>query len=156
MTNQTQCPNCGSFKVRSSTAHLTKDGKEVLPWDDYPWIVAGVIVIFGSVSCCLGVGALIPLIGTNRLPISQYQLVGGMGFSIVFLGAGLILGLLAFWIVRRSAGRRFISVHRHECDLCGFHWQQVAGDPLPVVNLRPDLMAKGQQEQERRRRQMDD
>ena len=44
----------------------------------------------------------------------------------------------------------------YKCDLCGYAWYWGPGHPLPSVNIRPDLIAKGEQrlreEEERRRR----
>lgn len=52
---------------------------------------------------------------------------------------------------RKSRGK----LYHYYCYLCGYKWAWETGTPTPQVNVRPDLIAKGEQrlEEERRRRE---
>jgi len=47
----------------------------------------------------------------------------------------------------------------YTCDICGYEWKLVIGEPGPEVQSRPDLIQKGEQrlqeQEDERRRRMD-
>lgn len=89
----------------------------------------------------------------------EYERIGCLFRLALLCSFLLMLGIPFFYAVAREAvflgkRRKLVGqIHKYTCYLCGYEWTWKTGDPLPQVNVRPDLIAKGEQrlEEERRR-----
>jgi hypothetical protein len=139
MSDQVQCPNCGGYKVQVETKIVDRSsGKQVAETGCVGWAI--ILLLLG--------GAL------------GYMLQGGGGSlqSIVVGMAGMFLVILLVRLAVRSnaEARKADKIEKYDyvCSLCGYKWSRREDEPIPPVEVRPDLIAKGAQklEEEQKRR----
>ncbi len=146
MTLQTQCPNCGGFRVTNLENERVYSGayNAVSRKERRTTILMLVVLTALMVVCC---------------PLS----VASDDFNalLILMGIGLVLTVLAwvFGLLRlRQGNPEIVGVIRSfECDLCGYKWTERPGQQKPNIQVRPDLIAAGEQRlreaEERRRRE---
>jgi hypothetical protein len=162
MSNQTQCPNCGGYKVHEKLIKIDpKTGKspELLKSRE-------------SLGC--GFAFLMVLLYFFLLMVLSKL------YDMIFSGSSVILGLivlaLPFLVIiplyinqnanlNQAKERAYDQFNQAEkradkyfnffCDLCGYKWEWREGTPLPKVKVQPDLIAAGSKrlEQEAKARQ---
>ena len=133
MSENTLCPNCGSYKVTTKSkikgyAYVTR------PMGSRAWMfnVAG----FAGLHLLL----MVQLMYIFRLNL-------GLAAIVVAVFAGLIL-----WSKgprTRLFKRQYLDriptdgVYRHTCALCNYQWVWHTGTPKPTVHVRPELVMQG-------------
>ncbi len=130
---QLQCPNCGGYKT-----HFAFDGSS--------YVMAS--ALGRAVTLILAVGGL-------GLTIAGF---GSSSGSLILLGIVLgVLGLIGLARVDGFLSQRFTNKNSVTCDLCEFRWDERAIDRSKPIQIRRDLIEKGEQrlEEERRRRARD-
>ena len=150
MSNQTQCPNCGGYKVSSSQKDIferrsysiyNKDGWK--GWHLIPIFVAIVIILMliggESFRTFMWIFCIFPLL---------------FGFMIAFFKLlWAILFRKGEWREKVKSGVQY----SFSCQLCGYEWQWSPGQPKPQIHVRLDLITKGEQRLEaERKKQQDD
>jgi hypothetical protein len=106
MTDQTQCPNCSTYKITSSFKFLhPRNGK--------PWMGRGAYSFF---KIFFGLSLLLTV------------LVGCIAFSGQFNGAGVMFFLAALtavgtFIIKRTVEHTRVRID-HECRNCGYRWTE--------------------------------
>lgn len=146
---QVQCPNCGGFKVDTSKYEDVYGATVRVPVpankkkrETIIWVIVG-----------LGIVILYFLFGVFGILISGNLLAP----LLVFLtpqGIGTILwAAFWYWVLLADKKTRPIiaTVYHYTCWLCGYKWDWKSGESLPPVNLRTDLIAKGEQRLEEER-----
>jgi len=141
MSDQVQCPNCGGYKTEEKDRTMTYGAP--IPLDESRkkgchslWLRSSVFLIIGVV--------IVSMIffadhqSTMALFVLMIYLPGAL------LGSG-VLWLMRFWYMRTSSRPVEDVVYSYCCWICGYRWNWQSGTPLPVVNVRPDLIAKGEQ-----------
>jgi transcription elongation factor Elf1 len=122
MTDQVQCPNCGGYKVNTTTDKVDRKSGNAVPGCG----VLFVLFFFAVIGWLLGVG----------LNDAAYALCG------LLITGTFIWGLSTYLKADK------IKRYHHTCWLCGYKWIRREDEPLPPVNIRPDLIAKGEQKLE--------
>ena len=142
MAGQVQCPNCGGFKVSVETTIIDRSsGKRVAGTGCFGWALISLILIgaFGYM-----------LTGEGRGP-TLLSIVSGI--------VGILFAIFLISIAVRSNAEASkadkIEKYDYVCSLCGYKWSRREDEPIPPVEVRPDLIAKGEQklEEERKRRE---
>lgn len=141
MDGQVQCPNCGGYRVSTTTfwagGRLRRKPSTFGPYWAWFQVLAG--------ACMVIVGLVIALAASgDPMPLS---------LGIMFAAIG------AFEIVMGVLGMNVKTSHWNQhCILCDYQWKERPGDPKPVVQVRPDLIQKGAQrlQEEDRQRRLDD
>jgi hypothetical protein len=135
MANQVQCPNCGGYKVNEDVIGIDSKTGKSFPVLGYCGFVVLLMVIY------VMVGALWLAVYGNKPTTSSCLM------STVFI-------LLFFWGTYKFNKRekRAWNLYKYECKLCGYQWEWREGQPRPTVNVRPDLIEKGEQRLEQQRR----
>ncbi len=136
MAVQTQCPNCGGFKVSTRTRYVKrKIGKEtgISLGGEFLRGLASILLLLGIVYFCW---KAFEADGAN---------FWGQAFMGFFAAVGVVL-LLRLILTDKPDSKSF----HHECVLCGYNWHRLEYDPEPPVTVRPDLLQKGAEELKRR------
>ena len=122
MSNQAQCPNCGGYKVSSSTTPITQK----TPISSSNRIIIAVI-------CLVMIGNGLYVITTPGADVI------GVVYSVP-----LILGLFGLFKVlfQPTHMKKVGDFYHFVCLLCGYHWEWREGQPRPKVNVRPEFLAK--------------
>ncbi len=140
MSNQVQCPNCGGYKVSQNIDRIDP--------------ATGNMV--GSGGC--GIAVLFSILG---FALAIYGTMSGnsvIGFSgtalMVLVGFPLIVWLE---IKKGQSQKRAYNLYNYQCNLCGYQWSWREGQPKSKVNIRPDLIERGEQrlEKEHQKQQED-
>ena len=147
MSTQVQCPNCGGYKTEtvkvedvSVKENVTSDErkKNTISWlKAFPVYVAIALVLFF-------LGGII-----KDTDPSGSMLCGT--FSIVFILIAVFM--IPYSMTRKTKKIRVGQIYSYYCYLCGYKWSWETGTPLPTVNVRPDLIASGEQRLEEEARQ---
>lgn len=124
--SQVQCPNCGGYRASTATTSVdTKSGAPLLSCGAYAFLIIVILALF--------------LVG----------IYGGLGgsdpISICGLPAGVFLTVV---LIRYSIKTRKVQKttrFSHKCDLCGYEWHRLEGEPLPPVRVNPSLIAQGEE-----------
>lgn len=140
MANQVQCPSCGGYKSDSTLTLIDpKTGKKV------PSTTCGGIILVIAIAFLGGQG-IAPFIPSD------------FGIPFIVLTLAIVL-FLSYKIATTptAAEKRATSHYKYHCNICGYKWEWHEGQPRPKVNVRPDLIAQGEQrlEEERRKQQED-
>jgi len=128
--SQVQCPNCGGYRVSlEKTEGLNwSRGTE---WVGTLWLpIIGFVVSAAMLICSGSWGHLEPFDNLSCL-------IG------IFL-----LWMFTWWAWGKDKLQRDFSTRKrysYQCLLCGYQWTWTSGEPMPKVNVRPDLIAKGEQ-----------
>lgn len=142
MSNQTKCRNCGGYKTDAEVVQMDSvTGKKYKP-------AAGgsLLLIFGGIAVFFVVITVIHAITAHE------------GISI---GVGAVAWVLFLsWGGKNATEQRknlTYDLFHYYCNLCGYRWTWREGSPIPEVNVRPDLIAQGEQrlEEEGLQRQQD-
>ena len=139
---QVQCPNCGGYRVNEERVHTDpKTNRNVSESGGCgDWIrafVAGVAAFFVIGGCIGG-----ELFGVKTTDASY----GTWVYATLFLSVALgIAALVITRRARRAALARADTTYNYYCLLCGYRWSWRPGTPLPNVQVRPELIAKGEQ-----------
>lgn len=120
-----------------------------------PLILVGAICLVGGI--VTGAIELASLAVTGKL-FADGATIAGIAFIVGGLVGGVLLlgGPVAILVNLQRRARQNPKPTKYLCELCGFRWEHAQGDPMPTATVRPDLMARGAQDLERRRRMMDD
>jgi len=130
MSEQYQCPNCGGYKTSFSIEPIMRT-EEVPYADSIPArIRRGLILgIMGGIS----IGLMASLVGGEL----NYGLQFGF---IVFLVANLIA-----FLGKEIRSEKLGEYYKLYCQICGYKWEWIKGQPWPAVTVQTDLIAKGSQ-----------
>ena len=147
--DQLQCPNCGGFKNEDKIEYLNLAGGKVLVPGCNTWIVAFLMAGIVWAGCAF----LADLVGLTKSETTRnaVQLAIAVLSFVVFLFL-----LIGGYHGGNKSVKEAIKIHNLECRLCGYKWRWQEGTPYPTVTLRPDLIAKGEQELERKARELRD
>ncbi len=140
MSNQVQCPNCGGFKVdENSIESDPKSGRKIKTSSCGSWI-AGIIVAIIALACI----SMASMSILDRLPNNNQTILNliGYGGTAFCIGFGILIVVLSERN-RKSALARAKTIYNYYCQICGYRWSWRAGDFLPQVTVRSDLIAKG-------------
>jgi len=132
MPNQTQCPNCGGYKLETKLTQIDPEtGKEVGSGRPSGCLIVGVPVIVIVIAGVLG--------GEDAM-----NAISGIMVVVVMLAIPLFL-IGGVWYRNRlkQAEKRAYNYYNFSCNLCGYQWQWREGTPLPKVKTQPDLIAAG-------------
>jgi hypothetical protein len=83
----------------------------------------------------------------------------GMVWGLLCASPFALLGLLSLTPIEALTLRNVKvvgTIYHYTCSLCGYKWPWRTGEPLPPVQIRPDLIAKGEERLEQERRQWED
>ena len=165
LNNQIQCPNCEGYKVIKkidTQYHLLRRHKS-----DYR---------FGSALSVITVGLLLAIVSglvvwaRQRIygeigDIDTYLIVifGMLVIGVIIFSVGLLLFAIQFLrrINKKTEYQQVLEElkHLYLCNICGYEWRWVPGEPLPQIRSNPKLREMGEQylreEEERRRRNWD-
>lgn len=141
--SQTQCSNCGGFRASLlKKERVFSDYQPYTPKQRRTSIFIGLALTFLLLGCgtiwCLGVKGpdLVAILATTLMTILLW----------FFILAG----------IKAGDPKTIGVISSFECNLCGYLWTERPGQPKPVIQVRPDLIAKGEQRlreaEERRRR----
>ena len=144
MSDQVQCPNCGGYKTEEKDRTMTYGAP--IPSDESRkkgchslWLRSSVFLIIGAVILSMIYFAMFQQSNARLAPLGL----------VVFLTGALfwsgVLWLMRFWYIRTSSRPVQEVVYSYYCWICGYRWNWRLGTPLPVVNVQPDLIAKGEQ-----------
>lgn len=128
MSNQAQCPNCGGYKISSTTIDI----KQKMPKStskylkDVFWALV-LLVFLGFVDSQLG------------SPCS------GIAFIVLLVV-----------LFQRTEMKKIGEYFNFTCLLCGYRWEWREGQPWPKVKVNPDLIAKGAQKLEEEAREAEE
>jgi len=149
---QVQCPNCDGFKVHEEKQVIATERRQI------PLSVGEALQGSLIVACIVGCVSLALILGLTSVEIG--------GFARVVIGVGLVLLALPFIVlapIRAAQGKATIArdvpslvKYDFHCQICGYSWTWRTDEPPPVVNVRPDLIAKGAKklkDDERRRQE---
>jgi len=137
---QVQCPNCGGFKIDEGRIESDPTtGKKVSISGCGSW-VAGIVVAVIAMACIAQAFAS-PSYGSPRYDQATANLLG-YGSLAFAIGLGVLVVVL-MERGRITALARANTIYNYYCQICGYRWSWRAGDPLPQVTVRPDLIAKG-------------
>lgn len=141
--DQVQCPNCGGYKVSTEVKILNRNtGAELAAPGCLLW---GYIAFFGF-SLLFG----IYLLAESESGSSIRSQAGSMIFG------SFIMLLPAIWALVKYSRTEKIERYDNHCLLCGYRWSRRTDEPLPKVNVQPDLIAAGEQRlQEMAKRRQD-
>jgi hypothetical protein len=132
--SQVQCPNCGGFRASRRTRFNYGCYGCALPL----FLIAGLLM-------CWGTGDVLLSGDLNQLSIPS-----------IFAGVAFILAAVLAAIVISISNWNYSRTH-YKCLLCGYRWEQLAGQPAPEIHVRPDLIEMGtkrlKEEEEARRRE---
>lgn len=133
MPAQTQCPYCGGFKTSSSGTVIDRlSGRSVA--------TAGQCVSFLAMAAtCL---ALEGYVAVSRLEIIVSDRVSYLVMFGVF--SMLLVAMALLCRSRYSLPHLRVTRQHNACLLCGHVWTQLSSDPVPSVQVRPDLIAAGE------------
>lgn len=136
--NQTQCPNCGGFRVNASRTTILGQGTPK-PLSQ-GWRIANRLLMF----------TVLAVIGAIGSFILEFFIFGGRTFGISVPLAGILGIVFAALAVKADNGRMFTTViegyfYKCSCDLCGYRWTWDSRTPKPPVRVDPALIAKGEQ-----------
>ncbi len=127
--NEFQCPNCGGYKTSSTVTNYVKE--------DMP-VPAATRVWMG-------------LIGAGLISVYFFSPNSG---GLFMAGAGALLFLLPALFVTTTY-KKVPEAYHLACSLCGYQWNWRRGQPVPKVIPNPELIARGMQEELRRKQQED-
>jgi hypothetical protein len=136
MPNQTQCPNCGGYKI---TYQKTPIQQRVLLSDSVRRM--GRIIMFIIAVPLLGASVLVMILGFVFGVDLDMCSVGSPVFAV---GAVIVLLIAVFnpdWAM--TYPKVIGNIYHFSCDICGYRWEWHEGQPVPPVNLHPGLIAKG-------------
>jgi hypothetical protein len=135
MANQVQCPNCGGFKIDQNIYQIDPSTGKRIASGCGTWFLEFVVSI---------------VLGLIFSALTQNE-------SMIIVVVPLVFIPLYIWseIKRSRAKARSYNIYNYECKLCGYKWAWREGTPLPIINIRPDLIAQGEQRLEEERRQRD-
>lgn len=138
MSNQVQCPNCGGYKLDTELTEMDSEtGKKYKPNAGINLLlIIGGFIVFGLVTKVIGA------ISNNE----GVSLVAGFVSWLVFLSWG------ANKETERKKKRKY-NLYNFYCNLCGYRWTWREGSPYPKINVRPELIAQGEQVLEEKRKQ---
>lgn len=110
----------------------------------------GTFLLYGLLMFCglLMLGGLAGIFGGGN----------SVGVGLIFFLVGLLssAGCIITLKNNNKAEKRAYNIYKYHCDLCGFNWEWREGQPLPKVNVNPDLIARGAkklEEEEQQRQQ---
>lgn len=130
MTDQVQCPHCGGYKVGTERRNRIdpKTGKN-----------------YGQ-----------PPTDKMKEDVSN----SGCLFIMVIFFPLLILYLIVYIIAAIADNalvpKDVLNEYSYICSLCGYKWTWRENDPLPPVEVRPDLIVQGEQSLEEKRKRDDE
>lgn len=178
---QTQCPNCGGYKVTSEIVEKYTTGHSLV-YNFVNWLSMGWLFVISVGAAGLGTVIGVPLphtcVAVDRC--TPPSLLPQLWTASILLYGGIVL--FCFWFAMLFIGPLvdWLDDHRpaqavgrsYTCELCGYRWTVRNGEPQPkgssggvnkrLIELGEDLQRRQnetiaaalyQQEQERKRRQ---
>jgi len=143
----TQCPNCGGYKVSTTTTSVGENREFFSMIMDKRTLIPGIVI-----------GLIVGVVATIRNPLEWaytfcYPILIPILFAVI---AGFINGITSR--IKRQPNRfeRLPIVQDHNCALCGYQWRTGTGISSPKVTVRPDLIRRGAERLEEERRRRDD
>lgn len=137
MPDQVQCPNCGGYKTDEHSEFVNpKTGKPDLTSGGYCILMLLWLIIY--------VGLIFVLLLVFR---ADERNTPGCLISLV-----MVMIFIWFHIKYVRVGKDAQKFYKYECRICGYHWQWREGQPRPTINVRGDLIEKGEQRLERQHR----
>ncbi len=147
MSNQMQCPNCGGYKVSVQNKNVIATEKQKQPATFMQTMAGWLFIGFYVFLFIVGIVA--------KWGIGQ---IVGIGFIV------LLIGFAMYRAVKTGGMSQTVTVptlvkYDFKCEICGYNWTWRTDQPLPKVQVNPDLIAKGAQkleeeaEAERRKQQ---
>jgi hypothetical protein len=137
MIDQVQCPNCGGYKVNGE-----KETIKVKTYEPMPRTLA----IRQAIGMFVFAAFLVFL-----------AMITSATTVLLFCASGFVLfGLITLAPNAKISKEEIVgTVWHYNCLLCGYKWDWDTRTPKPEVQVRPDLIAKGEQklEEERKRRE---
>lgn len=137
MANQTQCPNCGGYKTNQDIIQIDPTtGKQPS---------GGSFILKGAIILLIGGGVL------SMITSQEFVM------KVLIIAFPVLMGY-ALWqgISSGKAKQRSYNLYKYQCDLCGYKWEWKQGQPLPKINVQPDLIAKGEKNLAERQKQQQD
>jgi DNA-directed RNA polymerase subunit RPC12/RpoP len=127
MSGQVQCPHCGGFKVTIESSDRI-DKKTGLRY------------------------------GSGELDIFDFSKSEVFFLAVLLfpLWLAIVIVIVPFHILHeRSVPKDVIWEYSYVCNLCGYKWIWQDNEPLPQIQIQPELISKGEQllEEERQRRE---
>jgi len=120
--SQLQCPNCGGYKISTTANYVRK--KPIPIWGKAIWIIFTQIFAF---------------VGLIQIGSDSFSL-----WTVGILDLISIIYIVTFK-TKKTTGYQFT------CDLCGYKWDWLIGDPWPAVRVQPNLIATGAKRLEQQR-----
>jgi ribosomal protein L32 len=151
MATQVQCPNCGGYKVSSTSTYVDpKTRKKV--GSSAPGCIFSILT---GVATFFAVPFIVLIIAHAAIPNPPTVTAEGQPsypqlnstIAILELIFPFLVGFIVyriFYAKRRQVIAKAITVYHSVCSLCGYSWQWDEGHPRPVSQVRPDLIAKGE------------
>lgn len=148
MADQVQCPNCGGFRVETTTKTIDKKTNKEFDFGCAFWFA---LLFFAILPTLFGASIWLAILsGTyESYPSGRVESMLVLPVGLFFL---ILMGLYILSYIKAEK----IEKYYYACVLCGYKWSRRADEPLPSVQVRQDLIAKGAQrleeEEEERRR----
>jgi hypothetical protein len=144
-TEQIQCPNCGGFKTKYMPKDITGSQEKVaeqLPKSNGLLVFAAVLQCLMFLAC-----AVTALMAAMNLTINKEDVPS----ALAVLAFGMIFSAISFMVTirklihSRGSQNEHVATTRHfyECRICGYKWDWSAGEPVPEVTRRPELIEQG-------------
>jgi len=127
MSDQVQCPNCGGYHVEIKKMRIDQKMKKRFPKTFIP------LAIWSMVGLCA-------ISFINLFDPGNEEFAWMIGNLI---GAALFLGI-SFWTYYYWNRRGIPDGFDHRCFICNYKWSWKEGEPLPQVNVRPELIRLGE------------
>jgi hypothetical protein len=119
-----QCPNCGGYKTSVTAEYATK---VPVPPASIGRVFLNILVIY----LIIGFVALLA-----RAP-EIFTLVA------ILLVVPSILSVILSALGVSTQKEKKVTGYQFTCNLCGYKWDWLIGDPLPEVKVQPALIAVG-------------
>lgn len=137
--SQVQCPNCGGFRVETTTS--TSERKTGITTDfGGSQLAVSLLFAVGFVFGGYWAATLGGVFGSIDSPTFLDTILG-----IGSIGTGLFIALYTIKLYIKNVRADKVICFHNTCSLCGYKWTQRNNEPLPPVHVQQDLIAKGAQ-----------